>query len=454
MIRVPKASVLPSIVLSLCGVVACAPEPLIGEDVMPLDGAMHLQGTGQAQAFGRNDDAAVKPGNESHAGHAPDPYAGLEAALRERWVHREVHEEEGVDVATTVDLLRQEAEAARGRGERRSAVRRATCRLGDGQLQMDEAGGSLHSDSGLRVRAVGPAFLLEGTDGRYGKALAAGDRIVEVDGAEVVPWADTTCAGPGSTAAHRRARLAESLERGRAGRSASRLRPETITVRQAKTGKVRSVTLSWKPEDDATCVSGEAITGDVGVITVRALNCEPAAFDAQLTSAVRSAGSGHLLLDLRRVVGDDERNAQVLARRFTPAATVWASKRRGTQGGFSSVALPEAEPAVSASQRWLLVSPRCDASCELAAAVIASDNLVTTVGTPTAGSAAETEPVAIGKGITVQVPVVQYALPGSSTLLEGRGITPDVAVTATIDVLGRGHDPEVIAVARRIRGEG
>lgn len=419
---------------------------------MPLDGAMHLRGTGQSDAFGRNDNASTKPGNEQT--ESADPYAGLEAALHDRWVHRDIHAAEGVDVDATLEMLREEVAAGRGKGERRSAVHRATCRLGDGQLQLVERGGSLHSDSGLRVRAVGPAFLLEGTDGRYGEGLGAGDRIVEVDGAEVVRWADTTCAGPGSTAGHRRARLAESLERGLAGRDESRGRPTAITVRRAKTGKVGQVTLSWRPEDDTTCVTGEAITGDVGIVKVHSLSCEASAFDSQLTTAAQSAGSGHLLLDLRRVSGDDIRNAQVLARRFTPAATVWASKRSGTQGGFSTIDLPEATPAVAASQRWLLVSPRCDASCEMAAAVIASDNMVTTVGTATAGSATETEPVSVGKGITVLVPTVQYALPGTSTLLEGRGITPDVAVTATIDVLARGHDPEIIAVARRIRGEG
>ncbi|MBV1861604.1 MAG: hypothetical protein KUG77_24510 [Nannocystaceae bacterium] len=449
MIRVPTPSVLPAIVLSLCGL-ACAAKPIIGEDVMPLDGAMHLRGTGHREAFGRSDSAVVRPGTKPVDG--ADPFGGLDSALRKRWVHREVHVAQGVDVGATLALLRQEAAAGRDRNDAEHAVRRATCRLGDGQLQMTERGGSLHSDTGLQIRAVGPAFLLEGTDGRYGGALGAGDRIVEVDGTEVLRWADTTCAGPGSTDGHRRGRLAESLERGRAGRSESRGRPETITVRRAKTGKVRQVTLSWRPQDETTCVTGEAITRDVGVLTVHALGCEASAFDAQLTGAAQSAGTGHLLLDLRRVTGDDARNAQVLARRFTPGAAIWASRRSGTQGAFSTVELPVAGPAIQAAQRWLLLGPRCDATCELAAAVIASDPLVTTVGTATAGSAADTEPVAVGKGITVRVPTVQYAVPGTSTLLEGRGITPDVAVTATIDILGRGHDPEVIAVARRIRG--
>lgn len=422
---------------------------------MPLDGAMHLHETGQSQAFGRNDNASVSPRVSHDTQDAQtDRYAAFALALRERWAHRDVHAAEGVDVDATVELLRQEVAAGRTRAETRSAVRRATCRLGDGQLQMLEPAGSLHSDSGLQIRAVGPAFLLEGTDGRYGDALGAGDRIVDVDGSEIVRWADTTCAAPGSTAGHRRARLAESLERGLAARDESRARPEAITVRRAKTGKVRQVTLSWRPQDDTKCVTGEAITGDVGVVTVHALGCEASAFDAQLTSAAQSAGSGHLLLDLRRVTGDDVRNAQALARRFVPAATRWASKRTGTRGGFSTVDLPAASPAIQASQRWLLISSRCDASCELAAAVIASDSLVRTVGMATAGSATQTEPVSVGKGITVQVPIVQYALPGTSTLLEGRGITPDIAVTATIDVLSRGHDPELIAVARRIRGEG
>ncbi len=418
---------------------------------MPLDGAMHLRGTGHAHAFGRTDAAAGKTGREHTQG--ADRYAGFEAALRERWAHREIHAAEGVDVGSTLALLRDEVATDRGRGDARAALRRATCRLGDGQLQLVEPEGSLHSDSGLRIRAVGPAFLLEGTDGRYGESLAPGDSIVEVDGTELVRWADTTCAGPGSTIEHRRARLATSLERGLAGRHESSPRAEVITVRRARTGKVRTVTLAWRPEEEPTCVTGEAITGDVGVVTVHALGCEPSVFDAQLTSAARSAGSGHVLLDLRRVLGDDVRNAQVLARRFTPDASIWASTRPGTQGGFSNVALPDATPALAAAQRWLLVSPRCASTCELAAAVIASDSQVTTVGRGTAGSVAGTELVSVGKGLRVQIPIVQYALPGTATLLEARGVTPDIDVTATIDVLGRGHDPEVVAVARRIRGE-
>lgn len=418
---------------------------------MPLDGALHLEDMGRAGAYGRNPDATPPSATAVASG---DDVAGFEAALSKRWVHRDIHAEEGVDVDAVLSLLREDLAVARSRGERRSAVRRATCRLGDGQLRVAQREGGLFSDSGVSVRSVGPAFLVEGSDGRYDSDLGAGDRIVRVDGVEVVRWADSTCAAPGSSDGQRREHLAQSLERSLASRHGERRRPKTLTVRRAKTGKVREVSLKWRNEADAQCVEGEAITSDVGMVTVHRLDCDPAAFANQLTSATEAAGSGNLMLDLRRTLGDDEANAQVLARRFAPAATVWASKRPAATGGFSSVALPEAGPPVQANARWLLTSPRCAGNCELAAAVIASDALVTTVGRPTAGSVSETDPVSVGKAAVVHVPIVQYALPGTSTVLEGRGVTPDIEVTATIDVLKRSHDPEVVAVARRIAGQG
>lgn len=417
---------------------------------MPLDGALHLDDMGQAGAYGRNPDATPPTTPMVASG---DDVASFEAALSKRWVHRDIHAEEGIDIDAVVAMLRQELAVARSRSERRAAVRRATCRLGDGQLRVAERADVLFSDTGLSVRAVGPAFLVEGTDGRYDGDLAAGDRIMEVDGVEVVRWVDSTCAAPGSSAGQRSAQLAFSLERGPASTSDDRRRAKTLTVRRAKTGKVREVGLQWRNEANVRCIDGEAITSDVGMVTVHSLDCDPAAFANQLTSATEAAGAGHLMLDLRRTLGDDEANAQLLARRFAPAATVWASKRPAARGGFSTIDLPEAGPPVQASARWLLMSPRCDGNCELAAAVIASDALVTTVGRPTAGSVSETDAISVGKGAMVHIPIVQYALPGTSTVLEGRGVTPDIEVTATIDVLKRGHDPEVVAVARRIAGQ-
>lgn len=416
---------------------------------MPLDGALHLQDVGREGAYGRNPDATA-PGTKTVA--SGDDVGGFAAALSSRWVHRGIHADEGVDVDAVLALLRQELAVARSRGDRRAAVRRATCRLGDGQLRIVERTDRLHSDTGLSVRAVGPAFLVEGTDGRYDGDLAPGDRIMAVDGVDALRWADSTCVAPGSSDGHRREQLAQSLERSAASRHADRKRPKVVKVRRAKNGDVREVSLRWRDESDAQCVEGEALTSEVGVVTVHRLDCDAQAFAEQLTEAAQAAGGTHVMLDLRRTLGDHEGNAQVLARRVSPAATVWATKRPASSADFINVALPEAGPPMQAQTRWLLVSPRCDGTCELAAAVIAADPLVTTVGRATAGSVAETDTVSVGKAAVVQVPTVTYALPNTVTVIEGRGVTPDIAVTATVDVLARGHDPEVVAVARRIAG--
>jgi hypothetical protein len=208
-------------------------------------------------------------------------------------------------------------------------------------------------------------------------------------------------------------------------------------VRKAKSGRTKEVSLQWKPEDETLCALGRAFTEDVGLIEIRRLDCDPATFDQQLTDASTAAGNRHVLLDLRRTVGNDPTNAQVVARRFSPAATVWASKRPGSHGGFTHEPLPESGPPMKMQTPWLLMGPRCAGTCELAAAVLAADARVTTVS--------------VGEGVSIEVPTVQYALPGTATALEGRGVTPDIEVTPTVDILARSQDPELIAVARRIR---
>lgn len=449
-----------SVFLALTGL-ACRPQlrhnPIIGEDLMPLDGAMHLSDMGHASAYsGSKDPDDPDPGRHGGAGH--DRFGELANALSKSWVHRSIHEKEGVDVEGVLALLRDETADARGHREFKEAVRRATCRLGDGSLQVAERSRGLHSDTGVRIRAEYSAFMIEGTDGRYDKALAPGDLLLSVDGLEVARWREQTCIAPGSTPGQREARLASSLERARTARDSSRdegpRRAKTITVRRAKSGKTQRVSLKWQPEAETACVEGKALTGDVGIVTVHRFDCTPEAFESQLTSALAKAGTHNVLVDLRRVRTDDWDGAAALARRFVPAGSTWTRTREGTSGAFETTALERAgTPAANAARAWILTSPRCAGACEVAASAMAAGGKVTTAGRATAGSVTDTTAVEIGKKLSVRVPTVQYALPGTSTLIEGKGVTPDLIVTATIDILGRGHDPEVVAIARRIRGE-
>ncbi len=446
-----------SVFLALTGL-ACRPQPwrqnsIIGEDMMPLDGAMHLRDMGHEGAYSASVDAKASAADRHGRSAGNDRFGPLASALEDRWVHRTIHAQEGVDVQSVMSLLREESTDARGGREVRDAVRRATCRLGDGNLEVVEPSGGLYSDTGVQVRAENTVFMIEGTDGRY-EDVGPGDLLLAVDDVPVAQWRDTTCIAPGSSQGQREARLAASLERARAEREDGPGRAKTITVRRAKSGKTRTVALKWQPEDDPTCVEGTAITGEVGMVTVRRFDCTAELFESQLTTALAEAGSNHVLLDLRRVLENDWGNAATLTRHFVSVGSAWLARREGSSGAFEAVPLEGGEtPLIEASGIWVLTSPRCAGACEAAVAAIVTHADVTTAGRATAGSVADATPVEVGKAVSVQVPTVQYALPGTSTPLEGKGVSPELIVTATIDVLARGHDPEVVAVARRIRGE-
>ena len=434
---------------ALCA--ACGSAPRID----PNEGAFHLQDLGRRDAFGRNPNAT--PVSASTAGTSRSLASGgkwsgdiesLEAALEGRWSHRRTHQRvDGITVGPVMDALREEATVAPGRPAYRRAVGRALCRLGDGNLQIARDP-KTQSDTGLAVRAVGETLLVQDVDARYGSALRPGDLILAVDGVETTQWVRTTCRTPGSTPGQRMTRFSTALEEASSVRTEGRAK--RIKVRSAKRGKVRDVELRWTPKKPGPCVTGTSMADDVGVVAVHDLGCEPTQFDQELAAAFDAAGTQHVLLDLRRTQGNDEANAQSVAGRFVPEATVWATVRTGG-GAYEDEPLQSGSTAVPQG-RWLMTSARCDNACELLAAVAAGQSGVTTVGKATAGAVARPERVTVGQGLQISVPTSVFALPGTTVRLEARGVHPDVEVTATIDDLAQRRDPELVAVARRIRG--
>ncbi|MEM6290296.1 MAG: S41 family peptidase, partial [Myxococcota bacterium] len=421
----------------------------------PNEGAFHLQDLGRRDAFGRNPNASpVTRVNEDSGrtvatgGKWSGDIDALEAVLGSRWSHRRTHKRvDGIKLGPVMDALREEATVAAGRPAYRRAVSRALCRLGDGNLQIDREP-KAQSDTGLSVRAVGETLLVESVDDRYGSAVRPGDLILAVDGMETTTWIRTTCRTPGSTPGQRVARFAMMLEQASSVRTGGRAK--RIKVRGAKRGKVRDVELRWTPAKTGACVEGTSMADDVGVVKVHDLGCDPATFDQQLDQAFADAGTQHVLLDLRRTRGNDEANAQSVAARFVPEATVWATVRTGG-GAYENEPL-SAGTATAPQGRWVMASARCANACELLTSVAAAQSGVTVVGKTTAGAVARPEPVAIGQGLRVRVPTSVFALPGTTTGIEARGVQPDVEVTATIDDLAQRRDPELIAIARRIRG--
>lgn len=418
----------------------------------PNDGAIHLFDLGQSNPYGRAESSTPQLGSRLKSEGGGGKYAptidALNKQVRTRWAHREIHEEvDGVDVDAVFAALREESAAARDRHGFRVAVDRALCRLGDGNFQRVKKQRRAH-DTGLAVRAVGAALIIESVDERYGNGLSAGDLVLSVDGQPVADWVRTRCVQAGSTPGQRMALHARALERASKNPAT---RPSTITVRRAKSGKTSSkVELRWGRVQDPACVAGRELASNVGIVEVRRLDCDARAFEEGLEQALAAADREHVLLDLRRVWGDDEDNAKRVAQSFASSREVWATTREGTTGGFVNESLSSQTTSV-AGRRWLLISARCAGACEMLASVVASDPAVASVGRTTAGSVARPETISLGGDLEVRVPTSQFALPGTDMVLEAHGVTPDLEVTATIDELARGRDPEVVAVARRMR---
>ncbi len=430
----------------------------------PNEGALHLGELGQVDQYGRSDAPVPRAGAVARrpgasGGRHEVHIDNLRAVIDQRWAHRSVHEDvDGLDVDAVFDRLRTEATGVGG-GDYATAIDRALCRLGDGNLR-PVVEGRARSSSGLRVRAVGQALVLAGTDdSRYERTAAGGDLVLAIDGVPTSEWIRGRCEYPGSTPGQRMARLAQTLESSVGKRRNAR--PKRLVMRRARTGKSYELALQWNRADETpSCVEGRQLASKVGVVRVHSLACEGdgGRFDRELETAIQTAGGEHVLLDLRRTDGGDEALAKRVARRFAPSAQVWTSVRAGGSGhkkgsgAFVDEPLEVDGPAVTARRRWLLVGPRCDNACEMLAAVVAADPEVTTVGATTAGAVARPESTTVG-GTQVWLPTVQFALPGTQTPIEARGVAVDIAVTPTIDELARDHDPEVVAIARRIGGQ-
>jgi C-terminal processing protease CtpA/Prc len=151
----------------------------------------------------------------------------------------------------------------------------------------------------------------------------------------------------------------------------------------------------------------------------------------------------------------------MVAARVLTSAPAWTTSRKHEAGAptpteFTNEPFDAGEGPRAAAQRlWVLVGPGCAGTCEILASVLATHPQATVIGSPTAGSpmagsgGAKPRTLAVS-GFTVTVPTVEFALPGTTTLMEGRGVLPTVEVLGTPDSLANGDDLVLQAAIERI----
>lgn len=153
-----------------------------------------------------------------------------------------------------------------------------------------------------------------------------------------------------------------------------------------------------------------------------------------------------IIVDVRPNSGGDEGLARQVAAWFVNAPKVYAKNRDrdpSAPGGWSEVLDRVIEPN-DPDRRYtgrvaVLIGPANMSSCESFILMMQQARDCRLVGAKTWGSSGNPKPHKLGNGVTVFVPSWQDLLP-DGTLLEGRGIEPDVRVPASPDDFER-DDP-------------
>jgi hypothetical protein len=171
----------------------------------------------------------------------------------------------------------------------------------------------------------------------------------------------------------------------------------------------------------------------IGYLAVGSFQLDDATYaqvEAALEEHLESRG---LLLDLRSNDGGNETWGQRLASLLADEPRVYARRRVRAGDAPSEFGAPfEAWIRPREGKRFsgpivALVGPRCASSGEGFVQMLAALPHVTLVGLPTRGASGSPGPVALPNGVTVWFSRWQSLLPDGS-LLEGRGVPPDVVV--------------------------
>ncbi len=165
-----------------------------------------------------------------------------------------------------------------------------------------------------------------------------------------------------------------------------------------------------------------------------------------------------IIVDVRPNSGGDELLARRIAGWFVEEPKVYARNRNrdpNVPGGWTQTYERIIEPH-SPDKRFkgklaVLTGPANMSSCESFIKMMQQSPRCTTIGEKTWGSSGNPKPQPLSNGVTIFVPSWQDLLP-DGTVLEGRGIEPDVKVTAAHAAFATG-DPVIQRAVTILRGE-
>ncbi len=181
---------------------------------------------------------------------------------------------------------------------------------------------------------------------------------------------------------------------------------------------------------------------DIGYLRLSAFFLHDGVF-AALASLAEAAG---LIIDLRGNPGGDD--PQRLAERLLTQRTVLFTNR--TRTGTEEVAVGPADSGYEGPV-VVLTDVMSTSASELFAAGLQAAGRALIVGEPTPGWCTSRSLVTLPNGAMVVYPYAEHAA-ADGTVLEGRGVKPDVEVRLTRDVLLQGRDPQLEAAVRCLIG--
>ncbi len=192
--------------------------------------------------------------------------------------------------------------------------------------------------------------------------------------------------------------------------------------------------------------------GGIGYILFSECSQEQAdGFDAAL-EALKDTKA--LILDARFNGGGDELAARHVAGRFVEKPTVY-SKNRIRQGGewtgpFDRAVEPRGDVERYAKPVAVLIGPKIGSSAESFVLMMKHGAKAKLIGDVTKGSSGHPLPHQLGNGVTVYLSSWEDLLP-DGTLLEGRGVRPDIVIKTKLADLEK-SDAVLDAALKFLRG--